>query len=94
MKKELQIFIGGTCGSGKSTMMYQLEKLLKENGYDVELSVSDDYKSINDFNRQMLQFEEERLIKLKENTHITLREIQLSHKPIEKESQLEINPQY
>ena len=78
MNKELKIIIAGNSGSGKSTMMYQLENLLLDNGYDVEISLENslDFKNKSDFYGKMGVYEEERLKFLKENTKITLTEIQ------------------
>lgn len=51
MSNELTIIVAGQANSGKSTMMLQLEKLLKENGYDVQLSLKGhpDYAGENSF---------------------------------------------
>ena len=51
MNKELTILIAGETNSGKSTMMLELENLLKQNGFNVELSFhgSPDYTGENSF---------------------------------------------
>ena len=51
MDKKLTIIIAGDTNAGKSTMMLQLEKLLTENGYNVELSFhgEPDYSGENAF---------------------------------------------
>jgi len=91
--KQLTIIVAGEAGHGKSSMLYQLEKLLKENGYNVELDGNNllDFTSINDFHRKMKRNEEERLVELKENTQITLKEIQTARGSSKKENQTEVN---
>jgi GTPase SAR1 family protein len=81
MEQELQIIIAGTANVGKSTMMLRLEKWLKENGYNVELSFDDhpDYSGENSFffhQKEEVDFDlKEEAIKSK--TKIVLKEAQL-----------------
>lgn len=82
MSKNLTIIIAGEANTGKSTMMLQIEKLLKENGYDVELSLKGhpDYTGENSYH--IHQKEEKNFDKkieaIKANTKITLKEAQLN----------------
>lgn len=85
MEKELTVIIAGTAGSGKSTMMLQIEKLLKENGYNVELSFhgNPDYTGENTFhfhNKEGENFDKKSKA-IKENTRIVLKEAQLASLP-------------
>ena len=81
MEKELQIIIAGKANTGKSTMMLQLEKLLKENGYDVELSFENhpDYSGENSFffHQKEQQYFPEKVEAIKSRTKIVLSEAQL-----------------
>lgn len=90
MKKELTIIVVGKANTGKSTMLIQLEKLLIENGYDVELSPKDypDYSGDNAFhfrNSIMKNFNE-RVNAIKPNIKIILKEMQANREPISKEN--------
>ena len=51
MSKKLSIIVAGDNNTGKSTMLFQLEKLLKENGFNVELAFENhpDYSGENSF---------------------------------------------
>jgi tRNA uridine 5-carbamoylmethylation protein Kti12 len=81
MSNELTIIVAGTTCSGKSTMMLQLEKLLKENGFDVEFSFKNnpDYGGENTYhfrNKEEQNFDEKIRV-IKSSTKITLKELQL-----------------
>ena len=83
MNKELTILIAGETNSGKSTMMLELEKLLKENGFNVELSFhgNPDYTGENSFhfhNKESKDFDK-KVEKIKSNTTIRLMELQKNH---------------
>lgn len=82
MNKELTIIIAGQANTGKSTMMLQLETLLKENGFDVELSFDShpDYTGENTFhfhNKESINFNE-KIKAIKNNTKIILKEMQIN----------------
>lgn len=82
MSKNLTIIIAGEANSGKSTMMLQIEKLLKENGFDVELSLKGhpDYGGENSYhfhNHEEKNFNE-KIIAIKSNTKIILKEAQVN----------------
>lgn len=88
MKKdnELSIIVAGRAGSGKSAMMLQIEKLLKENGFNVELSFkgNPDYSGNNTvyFHEREEKNFDEKIEAIKERTKITLMEMQTSNAPI------------
>lgn len=89
MKKELNIIITGHANVGKSTVLVHIEKLLRENGYDVELSLKDhpDYTGENAYhfrNSIMLHFDE-KIEAIKSNVKIILKETQLNRDSIKKE---------
>jgi GTPase SAR1 family protein len=82
MEKQLQIIVAGTANVGKSTMMLQLEKWLKDNGYEVELSFENhpDYSGENSyfFRQKEEQYFPEKVEAIKAETKIVLKEAQLS----------------
>jgi ABC-type lipoprotein export system ATPase subunit len=83
MGKELMVIIAGEAGTGKSTLMLQIEKVLKENGYNVELNFkgNPDYTGENTFhfhNKEGENFDKKSEA-IKTNTRIVLREMQLKH---------------
>lgn len=78
MSKKLSIIVAGDNNTGKSTMLYQLEKLLKENGFNVELSFEHhpDYSGENSFyfhQKEGNNFNE-KIEALKQDLVITLKE--------------------
>jgi len=84
MDKNLTIIIAGETNAGKSTMMLQLEKLLTENGYNVELDFhgEPDYSGENSFhfhNKESKDFDT-KIKNIKENTVIRL--VELNHKTL------------
>ena len=87
MGNELSIIIAGEVNSGKSTLMLQIEKTLKENGYDVQLSFKGhpDFSLKNSFHfrNKEEQFFKEKSEKIKANTKIILKEAQLNSLPIQ-----------
>lgn len=82
MSEELLIIVAGKANSGKSTMMLQLEKLLKENGYDVNLSLKGqpDYTGENSFHfhKKEEQNFDKKVEGIKSKTKITLKEMQVN----------------
>ena len=90
MNNEITIIIAGNSNVGKSTMMLQLEKLLKENGYDVEVNVDNhpDYTGENSFHfhkKEEINFDKKVEV-IKSNTKIILKEVQTQRKYAIKES--------
>ena len=78
MSKKLSIIVKGDNNTGKSTMLFQLEKLLKENGFNVELSFEHhpDYSGENSFyfhQKEEKNFNE-KIAALKQDLTITLKE--------------------
>lgn len=78
MSKKLSIIVKGDNNTGKSTMIFQLEKLLKENGFNVELSFEHhpDYSGENSFyfhQKEEKNFNE-KIVALKQDLTITLKE--------------------
>jgi len=81
MNKEISIIVAGRANTGKSTMMLQLEKLLKDNGYNVEVNVDEhpDYTGENSFhfhNKEEVNFDK-KVAAIKASTKITLKEAQI-----------------
>lgn len=77
----LNIIIAGKPNSGKSAMMAQLEKLLVENGYNVELSFNGhpDYSGENSYHfhaKESINFDTN-ANNIKQNKKIMLREAQI-----------------
>jgi Mg-chelatase subunit ChlI len=83
MSKELTIIIAGQANTGKSTMMLQIEKLLKENGFNVELSLKGhpDYTGENSyyFHQKEQKDFSEKIDVIKSETKIILKELQVSN---------------
>jgi ABC-type lipoprotein export system ATPase subunit len=77
---DLKIIISGTAGTGKSTMLLFLEKVLKENGFTVELDTrgEEDYDYGNEEHfRERVGFNYNiKLDYVKSNTKITLKSYQ------------------
>ena len=77
---KLSIIVAGDNNIGKSTMLFQLEKLLKENGFNVELSFEHhpDYSGENSFffHQKVGKNFDEKIEALKQNLTITLKEAQ------------------
>jgi ribosomal protein L31 len=86
MSKELSVIILGGANSGKSAMMLQIEKLLKENGFNVELSFEGhpDYSGNNTvhFHEREGKNFENKIEAIKKKTKIILKEAQLKHVPV------------
>ena len=82
MGKELTIIVAGQTNSGKSTMIYQIEKLLNENGFNVELSLKGhpDYSGENSyhFRKNVEKNFSEIINNIKSETKIVLKEMQLN----------------
>ena len=75
----LNIIIAGESNSGKSTMMLQIEKLLIENGFNVELSLigHPDYSGENSYhfrNKENIDFDK-KIEQIKRNKKIILHEV-------------------
>lgn len=88
MEKELSIIILGKANTGKSTMMLQIEKLLKENGFNVELSFENhpDYSGNNSvyFHEREEKNFDEKVKTIKGKTKIILKEMQANNAPVYK----------
>ncbi len=86
MEKKLQIVIIGEQKTGKSIMMYCLEKLLRENGFVVDIQFKDpftpksDFNDIHDFHKIIGDNYDEKLKLLKNNTKIILNELTIKNK--------------
>ncbi len=82
MSNELTIIVAGQANSGKSTMMLQIEKLLKENGFDVQLSLKGhpDYTGENayHFHQKEEKNFDKKIDAIKSKTKITLKEMQVN----------------
>jgi len=77
--KELEITIAGQAATGKSTMMWWLERILIEKGFTVEMNFELeklDYGTEEKFRRAMLEHATERELALMKNTKITLKTVQ------------------
>ena len=69
MKKHVTVIVTGEPAAGKSSVMYLIETLLRDNGYTVKVDVENQYdydKSIYHFHNAMSYHKEERLAALKE----------------------------
>lgn len=79
--KKLSIIVAGGTNTGKSTMILLIEKMLKENNFDVELSFEHhpDYSGENSFffHQKEEQNFIEKIEKIKKDTVITLQESQI-----------------
>ena len=85
MKKQVTVIVTGEPAAGKSSVMYLIETLLRDNGYTVKVDVENQYdydKSIYHFHNAMSYHKEERLAALKESTKITLIEMPMRNVPI------------
>ena len=95
MSKKLSIIVKGDNNTGKSTMLFQLEKLLKENGFNVELAFENhpDYSGENSFffhQKEGTNFNE-KIEALKQDLTITLKESQIYFDSREKKDKIK-NP--
>lgn len=84
MKKHVTVIVTGETAAGKSSVMYLIETLLRDNGYTVQVDLENqhDYdKSIYHFHNAMSYHKEERFAALKENVKITLKEMNMTHAP-------------
>ncbi|MFA5207578.1 MAG: adenylyl-sulfate kinase [Candidatus Paceibacterota bacterium] len=83
MKKHVAIIVTGQPASGKSTVMHLIEKLLKKEGFTIEIDLEGnyDYKNLNDFNVKMGVNEAERFQALKEKTKIMIKEMPMRNVP-------------
>jgi nucleoside-triphosphatase THEP1 len=80
--KEIEITVTGEPAAGKSTVMYLIETLLRDNGYTVKVNLENQYdydKSIYHFHNAMSYHKEERFAAIKENVKITLKEMPMKH---------------
>lgn len=95
MSKKLSIIVAGGTNTGKSTMMLLIEKMLKENNFDVELAFEHhpDYSGENSFffhQREEKNFNE-KIENIKKDTTITLQESQIYFDSASKKDKLK-NP--
>ena len=77
--KELEIIIAGQPASGKSTIMWWLERILIEKGFTIEMNFELeklDYGTEEKFRRAMHEHATERELALMKNTKITLKTAQ------------------
>jgi uridine kinase len=81
MKKEVIITISGNANTGKSLVMAQIEKLLKENGFDVQLLFEDNFDYIDQNSFRLHNNISEKINSVKSNTKILLKEIQTCNAP-------------
>ena len=83
MVNELQIIVSGAVNSGKSTMMFALLKLLKEQGFNVKLNSENNPQIIHEkyFHDEFKDRFEEVLETIKNDSIITLSEIQTPRLP-------------
>jgi len=84
MNRELTIIVAGNTGSGKSTIMLELERLLSKSGYEVELSLENHPEYAKDeilrYYKQESSNFEEKANAIKPNLKITLKEMQVKSK--------------
>jgi len=76
-EQELIITIGGRTNTGKSRLLYLLKKFLKDNDFDVEHIIDDDYKNEFDFNRSMIIEHDKVIDKIKSTRKIKIKEVHL-----------------
>ena len=89
MNKELNITIAGKVGTGKSHMMFLLEKLLIENGFTVEMDMTFEMRDYGNESRARQLFLENfdaRQNALLKSTKITLKQMQIKNGSAEDES--------
>lgn len=76
--ENLNITVSGKVGSGNSYLLYEIRRLLRENGWNVEHNyISEDNETEIDLDRIMVEDLEERIQRLKTNVKITINEKQL-----------------
>jgi ABC-type lipoprotein export system ATPase subunit len=75
MKKDLTIAVVGLSASGKSTLLYLIKKLLREQGFNVTYDKESkdlDYLNEDDFNSHVEKHYSETIKSLKENVDINV----------------------
>jgi len=78
--ENLKILIAGRPGSGKARMLYLLKKFLKENGFQVNHVVNEDFRSEESFDKHMGgNYFEQVVSGIKERTIITLEEVHVGN---------------
>jgi nucleoside-triphosphatase THEP1 len=87
---ELKIIVLGNTGTGKSTMTLFLEKILKENGFNVKIDLEneiEDYGSEERFRKIVGEDWDDRINTIKCGKKITLKSMQVKY--VSKTSQTE-----
>lgn len=78
MDNKLTIIVTGASASGKSTMVLELERLLRENGFNIDISLEGNYEyvSIDDYINMESKHHDEKVEAVKLKTKITLMDMQ------------------
>jgi len=76
-KQNLIISVSGQAISGKSRLTFLLKKFLREQGFEVELSESIDYKTELEFNNMVSEKIDDAIENIKQKSKILLKEVQL-----------------
>lgn len=78
MKKQtLEITITGMCGSGKSRLLFIIKNFLKNKGFDVEYGGDFDYPTEFEFDKCMVEHNDEVIDFLIKNRTIVINEKQI-----------------
>ena len=74
--KEITIIIAGPVASGKSRLTYLLKNFLRSQNFNVIFDGDMDFETEKDFDNVMMKNNIEIMGRIKENTNITLRQVQ------------------
>lgn len=67
--KNLNIIVAGKCGTGKSTIIYLIEKMLKENGItDVNVNYQDGYEDFSNMDKKVESIKDNKITISEMNT--------------------------